>query len=128
MRICKENLEIIPLNNIDMTIEFMKKLGYIYNYDCIYSRENGYYKYFRDYNINNYIMCYIYVDDEYNKYNEILYNIYHEEYYKYYEKNPDIKILVWTNNADWCKINFKFFNTLYLDFSHIIKKMQMGVI
>lgn len=69
MRICKENLEIIPLNNIDMTIEFMKKLGYIY--DCIYSRENGYYKYFRDYNINNYIMCYIYVDDEYNKYNKI---------------------------------------------------------
>jgi hypothetical protein len=115
MRICcKENLEIIPLNNAGMTSAFMKKLGYIIcDTNLIYGKEIAHYKYFRDYDINNYIMCYIYVKDENDKYNETLYNIYHEEYYKYYEKNPDIKILVWSNNADWCKINFKFFNTLY---------------
>jgi hypothetical protein len=32
-------------------------------------------------------------------------------------KNPNTKIIVWTNNFNWCKLNFKFFNTAYIYFN-----------
>lgn len=77
------------------------------------------FKYYNDYNKNNYIACYIHVNEEdifLNRFNEKLYNEYHLDYLKYYYKNPNIKFIVFTNNIysyKWCKIFFKFFNTFY---------------
>ena len=73
-------------------------------------------KQYKDFNVNNYIICYIYVEFDNKPFDEKLYNEYHEEYLKYYSKNPNIKLIVWTNNFDWCKLNFKFFNTTYIYF------------
>ena len=68
-------------------------------------------KYYNDFNVNNYIICYIYVEFDNKQFDEKLYN---EEYLKYYSKNSDIKLIVLTNNLNWCKLNFKFFNTMYI--------------
>ena len=78
------------------------------------------FRYYDDYNINNYIVCYIYISEEdiySNNFNEKLYNEYHLDYFKYYDKNPHIKFIVFTKNTDslnWCRTFFKFFNTHYI--------------
>lgn len=79
MVLYQQNLEIIQLNNI-----MQAKIFIIIKIKLVI--------------INNYIMC----DIDNDKYDEILYNFYHKEYIKYY----DTKIIVWTNNANWCKNNF----------------------
>ena len=114
---CKENLEIIPFNNENLIKAFIIKLGYIDNLNTIYHNiSRTFYRYFNDYNINNYIICHIYTVNP--EYDDILYNTYHKEYYKYYEKNPDTKIIIWTNDKELCKINFKFFNVFYIYYKY----------
>ena len=75
------------------------------------------YKFFNDYNINNYIICYVYVNENKNfEFDETLYNEYHKEYLKYYSRNSNTKILIITNGKygyKWCKNFMKFFNTYY---------------
>jgi hypothetical protein len=111
-----ENIDIISLENIKQLEYFGKTLGFS-NEDFKF-RFDILSKYFNDYNLNNYILCYIYVENDNKSFDEYLYNQYHQEYFKYYSKNPDIKMLIWTNNKDWCKLNFKFFNTLFIYYSN----------
>ena len=111
----KNNIEITPLTNIKQIELFARKLRYTTKeyFEGNYSR---FMKYFNDFNVNNYILCYIYIEDEYKTFDEKLYNEYHKNYFKYYSKNPDIKLIVFSNNHDWCSLNFKFFNTCYIRF------------
>jgi hypothetical protein len=75
------------------------------------------YKHFDDYDINNYIICYVYVNEYKNfEFDENLYNEYHKEYLKYYSRNSNTKILVITNGKygyKWCKSFMKFINVYY---------------
>jgi len=109
--IYKSNVEILPISNVEQLEILRKNLGYKKE-ELI---NNNFMKQYKDFNVNNYIICYIYVEFDNKPFDEKLYNEYHEEYLKYYSKNPNIKLIVWTNNFDWCKLNFKFFNTtIYL--------------
>ena len=92
--------------------EYLKLYNLSNNKDIQYHH----FKYFNDYNINNYLNCYIFVSNkniETNIFDEDLYDRYHKEYLKFYSINPDIKIIVFTNSVEWCKQNFKFFNIYY---------------
>ena len=115
--IYKNNIEILPISNVEQLKLLGKNLGYKEeewnNNNCLYHIM----KYYKDFNVNNYIICYIYVEFDNKPFDEKLYNEYHEEYLKYYSKNPNIKLIVWTNNLNWCKLNFKFFNTSYIYFN-----------
>lgn len=110
--IYKNNLEIFRLNNKDERHKFLQKIDCSGNLDAVF-------KFYNDYNINNYIACYIYVSDNQiynNKYDKNLYNKYHNDYIKYYSENPNIKLVVYTNSkksSKWCTNFFKFFNTFY---------------
>jgi len=106
------NLEIYPINNKDERHIFLQKINCDNNLDAVF-------KTFDDYNINNYIACYIYVSNYIaicNNFDEELYNKYHNDYIKYYSVNPNIKLIVYTNSkmsSRWCINFFKFFNTFY---------------
>jgi len=115
-----KNIDIISLNNIEQIEYFGKTLGFSNeDFKFKFNKLSKYFmNYHNDYNFNNYIMCYIYVEFDNKPFDEDLYNQYHQEYLKYYSKNPDIKMLIWTNNKDWCKLNFKFFNTLFIYYSN----------
>jgi hypothetical protein len=119
----KNNIEIMPISNVEQLEILRKNLGYKkeeWNNNSIFHIMKAY----NDFNVNNYIICYIYVDFDNKPFDEKLYNEYHEEYLKYYSKNSDIKLIVWTNNLNWCKLNFKFFNTIYIyfqDYEKILK-------
>jgi hypothetical protein len=109
----KSNIDIFELKNSDERHNFYKKI----HLDC---KLNMIFNNFKDYNINNYLACYIYLN-EFQAYIEVfdekLYNKYHATYYKYYSKNNDTKLIVYTNNKlayKWCRIYFKFFNVLYI--------------
>ena len=113
----KNNIEILPISNVEQLKLLGKNLGYK---EEEWNDNNYLYhmmKYYKDFNVNNYIICYIYVEFDNKPFDEKLYNEYHEEYLKYYSKNSDTKIIVWTNNFNWCKLNFKFFNTVYIYFN-----------
>ena len=106
------NLEIFHLNNYDEKHKFLQKIDCGDNLDAAFNN-------FNDYNIDNYIACYIYVSNYNticNKFDEELYNKYHKDYIKYYSANPNIKLVVYTNSkksSKWCINFFKFFNTFY---------------
>jgi hypothetical protein len=70
-------------------------------------------KKFGDFDENNYLITYIHGINKNMSFDEDLYNSYHNEYYKYYSKNPLIKLLVYTNGKKgvyWCWHFFQFFN------------------
>ena len=70
-------------------------------------------KKFGDFDENNYLITYIHGINKNMSFDEDLYNSYHNEYYKYYCKNPLIKLLVYTNGKKgvyWCCHFFQFFN------------------
>jgi hypothetical protein len=119
----KNNIEIMSISNVEQLEILRKNLGYKkeeWNNNSIYHIMKAY----NDFNVNNYIICYIYVEFDNKPFDEKLYNEYHKEYLKYYSKNSDIKLIVWTNNLNWCKLNFKFFNTIYIyfqDYEKILK-------
>ena len=77
------------------------------------------FKYFNDYNVNNYLVCVIHIDEYkiknliYTDGDLVMYDNYQNEYLKYYFENPDVKLIVLTNSVEWCKQNFIFFNTFY---------------
>lgn len=111
------NIKIFEWSNENERNKLISRLNIHYNnFSYIF-------KYFNDYNYNNYLVCYIYPKDDdvnNNKFNEKLYNEYHNDYLKYYQKNPDIKLIIITNNKEsylWCKTFFKFFNIFYYYFS-----------
>jgi hypothetical protein len=116
----KSNIEIMPISNVEQLEILRKNLGYKkeewINNNFIYHIMKQY----KDFNVNNYIICYIYVEFDNKPFDEKLYN---EEYLKYYSKNSDTKIIVWTNNFNWCKLNFKFFNTAYIYFNTTYEKI-----
>jgi hypothetical protein len=119
----KSNVEILPVLNVEQVELFGKNLGYKKEE---WNDKNFIFhimKQYNDFNVNNYIICYIYVEFDNKPFDEKLYNEYHEEYLKYYSKNSDTKIIVWTNNFNWCKLNFKFFNTAYIYFNTIYEKI-----
>lgn len=106
--------------DIDLYSSFKDKKdvkGYLKLYNMSNNKDiQEHFKYFNDYNINNYLNCYIFVSNkkiETNIFDEDLYDRYHKEYLKFYSINPDIKIIVFTNSVEWCKQNFKFFNIYY---------------
>jgi len=108
------NIKIFKWSNKNDKKYFIIKIGFPENLSI-----SNAFKHYKDYNENNYIVCYIYVDDEEiikNEFNEKLYNEYHSDYLKYYEKNPNIKFIIFTNSKEsvyWCKNFFKFFNSYY---------------
>ena len=106
------NVNILPINN-DINLNYFLEIIKVDK--TILSSA---YSYFNDYNINNYITCYLYIEKNKNfEFDEILYNKYHSEYLKYYSRNPNIKILIFTNNIygyKWCKNFMKFFNVYYI--------------
>jgi hypothetical protein len=70
-------------------------------------------KKFNDFDENNYLITYIHGNNRDMSFDEDLYNLYHNEYYKYYFKNPFIKLLIYTNGIKgmyWCRNFFQFFN------------------
>ena len=118
--IYNKNIEIVQLNNIEKVKTFMKTLGHK-NADIFYNyKYMPHCKYFHDYDKNNYILCYIYIDNEDKPFDEILYNDYHKKYLKYFENNHNIKIIIWTNNVNWCKnIHVYVLNNFKIFFSDI---------
>ena len=72
-------------------------------------------KYFNDNNQDNYVMCYIYIDNYRTfKFDEDLYNNIHNQYLQYLIENPNTKIIICTNNKygyNWCKNYLKFINS-----------------
>lgn len=108
-----KNIDIFELKNTYERDCFFKNIICLPNFSAPFN-------YFKDYNIDNYLACYIYIN-EFQPYIEVfdenLYNKYHASYYKYYYKNPDIKLIVYTNSKTtykWCRIYFKFFNVYYI--------------
>ena len=109
----KSNIDIFELKNTEERCAFYKIINLDDKVDVVCNH-------FKDYNINNYLACYIYLN-EFQPYIEVfdekLYNKYHATYYRYYSKNNDIKLIVYTNNKlayKWCRIYFKFFNVFYI--------------
>jgi len=72
-------------------------------------------KNFNDYNKDNYVICNVNIT--YKKdliFDENLYNIYHKQYLEYLSKNPNIKLIIYTNSkygSYWCSIFLKFINS-----------------
>ena len=107
-----DNLSVVDLTNQNditniLKIKTNKKISH------------EHFKYFNDYNVNNYLVCVMIVPEYkikdliYNYADLITYENYQNEYLKYYCENPDIKLIILTNSVEWCKQNFVFFNSFY---------------
>jgi hypothetical protein len=105
-----DKLKIIDLTNNKQVTNIVNQ-HMMTNYTNI-KLSNLHFTYYNDYNVDNYLVCFIYVAED-NKFDEDLYNRYHYEYLQHYTENPQIKIIVLTNNIVWCKQNLKFFNIYY---------------
>ncbi len=104
-------MKIYSYNNIKDCLEFYSTYSIS---RCI----NKVMKYFNDNNIDNYVMCYI--DIIYKRafeFDEDLYNNIHKQYLEYLIKNPDTKLIIYTNGKygyNWCTRYLKFINTRIL--------------
>ena len=92
-------------------------------------------KKFNDYNENNYLVCeglHIVDPSTIIDFNEDIYNNIHEQYYKYYQENNNIKIIIYSNgnySHYWCIVNLRFINVYYYIYNNdaniILKKMKI---
>ena len=102
------NIKMCSLINEIEIMKFYERLKLLNNTESAF-------KYFNDYKKENYIVCYIYVDENTKfEFDENLYDIYHSDYMKFYSKNPEIKLLMYTNGKKgfiWCNTFMKFFNS-----------------
>jgi len=91
----------------------MFDINYGEDFNLNYLTINTIFNYFNDFNVNNYIFTYIYIDDDIDdSFNPTLYNKYYNIYKKYY--NSDFKFVIITNNIKYCKDYIKFFNCFYI--------------
>jgi len=82
-------------------------------------------KYFNDFYKNNYTITYL--NNEFDKkyeFDEELYDIIHSQYLEFLNKNPNTKLIIYTNGFYWCKNYLKFINSFIYYKANIEKDLE----
>ena len=81
-----------------------------------------------DYNKDNYLITYCNVEfDKEYEFNQEYYDIIHTQYLDYLSKNPNSKLIIYTNGLYgfyWCKNYLKFFNSFIYYKQNIEKDLE----
>jgi hypothetical protein len=116
-----DDTDIYSYSNIKECQEFYKKYK-ILN-DISFAM-----KYFNDFNKNNYTITYL--NNEFDKkyeFDEELYDIIHIQYLEFLNKNPNTKLIIYTNGLYgfyWCKNYLKFINSFIYYKANIEKDLE----